>query len=101
MAEPALLKFDEQAYSIEAIQKAAYRHMNSMVVDISLHDGQIGCKVQPCANISIEEFDKLLQDFKKEVLDQQLRLKLKVETEPVRNLILGVAFSQTGLQDNE
>lgn len=101
MAEPALLKFDEQAYSIEAIQKAAYRHMNSMVVDISVCNGQIVCKIQPASNISSEELDLLLQDFKKEVLDQQLRIKLKAETEPIRNLILGVAFSQTGLQDRE
>ena len=38
-----------------------------------------------------------IENLKKEVLDQELRHKLKAETEPVRNLIFAHAFSKTGL----
>jgi len=44
------------------------------------------------------ENQNILADFKKEILDQNLRLKIKRETEPMRNLILGYVFSKTGLQ---
>ena len=50
---------------------------------------------------SDDSFAKLIDDFKKEVLDQDLREKLKVETEPVRNLILAHAFSKTGIISHE
>ena len=101
MIEPVLLTFDERVYSLEAIQKAAYRSMNVLVMDISIHDGNICCTIQAVSDIDLNNFNHGLQEFKKEVLDQQLRLKLKTETEAVRNLILGIAFSRTDLQNNE
>lgn len=101
MPESVLLAFDKGAYSVEAIQKAAYRSMNTLVADISIRDDVIQCTIQPVAEITDSAFERGLQEFRKEVLDQQLRLKLKAETEPVRNLILGIAFSRTGLQDGE
>ena len=99
MAADVLLKFPEQAYSVEAIQKAAYRLMNTLLVDISVHGGFIECVLQPVLEITPSAFDLGVQEFKKEVLDQQLRFKLRAETEAVRNLILGIAFSNTGLQE--
>lgn len=99
--QPALLKFDERAYSVEAVQKAAYRHMNALLVGISLCDGLIQCSIKPTSVTLGDAFDLALENFQKEVLDQQLRLKLKAETESVRNFILGIAFSRTGLQGGE
>lgn len=101
MAELTLLTFDERAYSVEVIQKAAYRHMNSLVVGISIRDGHIQCAIEPTIGTSDAAFGLVLQDFQKEVLDQQLRVRIKAETESVRNLILGIAFSRTGLQGGE
>lgn len=101
MSNEALLDFDERVYSVEAVQKAAYRLMNSIVVDISIKNGKILCKVNPSIGIDPVGLEKSLQEFKKEVLDQHLRLKIKSETEQVRNLIIGIAFSNTGLQSSE
>lgn len=101
MPVSVLLTFDEQAYCVEAIQKAAYRSMNSLVADIAIRDRQIQCTLHPALGRSDSAFDLAVQEFKKEVLDQQLRLKIKAETEPVRNLILSIAFSRTGLQGGE
>ena len=36
----------------------------------------------------------ILEAFKKNLVDEQLREKLKAETENERNLILGIAFSK-------
>jgi His-Xaa-Ser system protein HxsD len=51
--------------------------------------------------VSDHDFSIAVESFKKDVLDYHLRAKIKAETAPVRNLILGLAFSKTGLQDRE
>jgi His-Xaa-Ser system protein HxsD len=95
------LIFDEKIYSIEAIQKAAYRYINSFTLDLSLSKGKTNCLLVPNKDLGQEEFEEIVDDFKKEILDQHLRLRIKSETEPVRNLILGIAFSNTTLQSVE
>lgn len=91
------LTFDERLYDVQALQKAAYRSMNSLTVDIKSSDGQFICALS--SNIGIEEPAYLfaVQEFKKDVLDYQLRHRLNAETLPIKNLILGLAFSKTGL----
>jgi len=80
------------------VQKAAYRFIDRLTVLISERDGgPIVCEIEPIAG-GTTLFDILLADFKRELLDQQLRSKIKAETEPVRNLILAYAFSRSGLQ---
>ncbi|CAH0261940.1 hypothetical protein SRABI123_03405 [Pseudomonas sp. Bi123] len=91
------LAFDERFYDVQAVQKAAYRSMNTLTVDIKSTDGQLICALSP--NIGIDEptFLSAVQEFKKDVLDYQLRHQLNAETLPIKNLILGLAFSKTGL----
>lgn len=91
------LCLDANAYSLEAVQKAAYRFIDRLTVQIETEQGAVICAitpVKPDANI-----DQLIDDFKRELLDQELRLKIKTETEQVRNLILALAFSRSGLQE--
>ncbi|HSH73136.1 MAG TPA: His-Xaa-Ser system protein HxsD [Methylophilaceae bacterium] len=92
------LTFDERIYPVDALQKAAYRFMNLFVVDFSIDKNLIICSLKPTQNSSQEGMDYHIDEFKKEVLDQVLRLKIKAETEDVRNLILGIAFSKSGFQ---
>jgi His-Xaa-Ser system protein HxsD len=91
------LKLDSSVYSIEAVEKAAYRFIDrlsvlisqdgpSIVVDLSVDDKYISSS------------DKVMANFHKELLDQNLRVKIKAETASSRNLILAYAFSKTGLQ---
>ena len=102
MLECVLLKFDVRLYSFDAIQKAAYRSMNYLTADISLTDSsEIACNVYPNQSINEEQFKFGLEEFKKHVIDYQLRSTIKKESEPLRNLILGVAFSNTGLIQSE
>jgi His-Xaa-Ser system protein HxsD len=91
------LIYDGRLYDAQSFQKAAYRALNALTVDLKLDNGKFVCAISP--NIGVDERQYLLaiQEFKKDVLDYQLRFKLKSETEQVRNLILGIAFSNTGL----
>jgi His-Xaa-Ser system protein HxsD len=75
--------------------------MNHFTIDIQASDTHLNCNLISNAGVSDEAFDFAVQEFRKNILDEELRLKLKKETEPVRNLILGIAFSKTGLQKDE
>ncbi|WP_331694268.1 His-Xaa-Ser system protein HxsD [Pandoraea sputorum] len=91
------LELDEEFYSPEAVQKAAYRFIDRLTVVISRVGANVICEID--VNSGIETpVGNLLSNFKRELLDQQLRAQIKAETEPVRNLILAYAFSRTGLQ---
>lgn len=100
-SESVALVFDERLFSIEAVQKAAYRFIHLYTVDMSLSDGNINCTLTPSQEHSPEGNEHYISEFKKEVLDQHLRIKIKTETEAVRNLVLGIAFSNSGLLASE
>ncbi len=91
------LQLDSSVYLIEAVQKAAYRFIDRFAVVISNESGHIFLDITFDAKYEVNA-DKILADFKKELLDQNLRVKIKAETEPMRNLILAYAFSKSGLQ---
>lgn len=91
------LVLDETVYSLEAVQKAAYRFIDRLTILISKEAGQIVCDIDPVASQTLD-LQTVIDDLKRELLDQQLRAQIKAETEPVRNLILALAFSRSGLQ---
>jgi len=97
MAFSHMIVFDERLYDAQVLQKAAYRSINALTVDITPDEGQFICVLS--SNIGMDEpsFLSAIQEFKKDVLDYQLRHRLAVETQPIKNLILGLAFSKTGL----
>lgn len=91
------LCLDAKAYSLEAVQKAAYRFIDRLTVQIDTDQNSVICSIDP-VNGDVD-IDHLIANFKRELLDQELRLKIKTETEQVRNLILALAFSRSGLQE--
>lgn len=101
MPENLHLNFDLQLYNPEAVQKAAYRVMNYLTADISVSENLIECKLFPNITVSKEQFSFGVEEFRKHVLDYQLRYNLKKETEQLRNLVLAVAFSKTDLLQSE
>ena len=50
---------------------------------------------------SISQHAELSHRIRAEVIDQALRLRIAAQTEPLRNLIFALAFSQTGLAEAE
>jgi His-Xaa-Ser system protein HxsD len=95
------LTFDGQVYSVGAIKKAAYRFLDRFSVNISIENSKINCLLTFGSTNDSETCSRLVEDFKKEVLDQDLRETLKAETEDVRNLILAYAFSRTAMVSDE
>lgn len=89
------ISFSSNVYGLESIKKAAYRYIDKFSIDIVHGDGVIDCLLNfTDAEKSIPYW---VDEFKKEVLDQDLRQQIKIESEPVRNLILAHAFSQSAL----
>lgn len=84
------------AYSVEAVKRAGYVLMQRATLDIQLSNDEIVCLLSltgPEVDVAVLE-----RDFRREVLDQDLRISIEGQTAPYRNAILGLAFSQTGLQ---
>lgn len=93
--------FDSAVFSLDAVKTACYRFLDRFTSDIELCDGKIICHLAFDGKFSEAAVSADVDNLKKEVLDQDLRLKLKTETEPIRNLILAHAFSKTGLIADE
>jgi His-Xaa-Ser system protein HxsD len=99
--KPVSISFDSRVFSLVAVKKAAYKYMGSFSADINIKDNEVICVLNFTSPRTDESCARLIDDFKKEILDQDLRETLKSETEPVRNLILAHAFSKTGIVSNE
>jgi His-Xaa-Ser system protein HxsD len=91
------LSFDHAAYSLDAVQRAAYRFSDRMSCDIAEGDGATEVTVRLAEGA--DDPATVLADFRNEVLDQVLRERIRAETGEVRNLVLALAFSKTGLID--
>lgn len=91
------LELDCAIYRLEVVQKAAYRFIDRLTILISQSGDKLVLEID-WVKPGNAGSDEILANFKRELLDQQLRLQIKEETEPARNLILAYAFSRTGLQ---
>ncbi|TNF85669.1 His-Xaa-Ser system protein HxsD [Pseudomonas sp. ICMP22404] len=101
MAGLAELTFDGQLYGAEAIQKAAYRAMHAFTLDLKVDGDNILCTLVGNITAEQEAFERAVEEFRKDVLDYQLRAQLQAETAPIRNLIIGLAFSNARLNQSE
>jgi His-Xaa-Ser system protein HxsD len=84
---------------LDALQRAAYAVADMMTVDIAAAGDRYVCTLyprDPGADPSV-----LAHRIRAEVIDQALRLRIAAQTEPLRNLIFALAFSQTGLAEAE
>lgn len=91
------IDLDLAAFSIEAIKRAAYRCSDQFAFNISVTADSAACTLIFDGSKSPESIDAAVVTFRKELLDQDLRIAIRAETEGVRNLILAHAFSRTGL----
>jgi His-Xaa-Ser system protein HxsD len=90
--------FEAAHYSAGAIQQAVYRFSDRLSCDLSTSED--GTRFRCLLHLTLPadvDAESVLADFKNEVLDQTLRERIRDETREVRNLILALAFSNTGL----
>ncbi len=95
-----LLTFDGSMHSADAIQRAAYKFSDRLSCELAVEDTVICCTLY-LSKEAPEVLQATIADFRNEVLDQTLRERIRDETQEARNLILALAFSKTGLVDNE
>lgn len=92
--EAVEVRFSDAVFAADAIKRAAYSMADRLDVSISSAEGEIICQLR--SRKSGLKLAELTQDFRKEVLDYDLRIRISKETESFRNLILSLAFSKTG-----
>lgn len=87
----------KEAFSVDAVKRAAYSLMARYDVSIVLSSDEIICTIAAASeNTPMAAAER---DFRREVVDQDLRILIEQRTENYRDTILGLAFSRTGLQD--
>jgi His-Xaa-Ser system protein HxsD len=89
------LLLDAEAYSADAIQRAAYLYSDRLSLELAREGPNYRCRLTPIG----EQDPELVEQFKVELLDSVLRERIRGETEAVRNVVLALAFSHTGLTD--
>lgn len=92
-----IVEFPRAAFSAEAIKRAAYVLMDRMDVSVQATEELWQCAISPPKGQNATG-EQLADAFRREVLDQDLRLLIEAKTEATRTAILGLAFSRTGLQ---
>jgi His-Xaa-Ser system protein HxsD len=90
------LIFDQATVDLDALQRSAYALAAAMTVDIRVSGRDYVCTLFP-RHPGVD--DEPNHRFRMEVNDQILRSRIAKETEPLRNLVFALAFSQTGLAD--
>ena len=89
--------FPVAVFSVEAVKRAAYALMASVDVLLESTADEIRCTLRPAK--TAVDFSTAERDFRREVLDQDLRISIERQTGHYRDAILGLAFSRTGLQN--
>jgi His-Xaa-Ser system protein HxsD len=88
------LVFEKSAYTADAIQRAAYRLSDRLSIDLMSEGETYRCVV----HVTPERDEAAaLHELRCGAVDEVLRERIRGETEGVRNLILSLAFSETGL----
>lgn len=95
------LHFSLDVHPLDAIKRAAYRLSDQAAFDISLDGSDARVSVSMKPDVEGTALSQLVDQFKTEVLDADLRMSIAKETEGVRNTILSHVFSKTGLTNGE
>ena len=87
---------DLRLYSLDVVQAAAYRFgdLGCALTGVDWESNAASISFLLKADMSDEE---LLTHFRQELTDQALRLRIRTETEHIRNVILAHAFADSAL----
>lgn len=99
--EVKFITFDLNIFCIEAIKKAAYRFIDKFAINIVINENKVICELTFSNNTKNDIISNQIADFQKEVLDQDLRMIVSLESAAYRNTILALAFSSSKLIPNE
>lgn len=94
MSEALVLEFDAATHTSAVLEAASYRMIGTASCQISLDGGQYICKLTAASaqKGKAPDSDQLRSRFLDFVTDEKLRASIATRTDPVRNLILSLAF---------
>ena len=98
---PQEVRFSSQTYNLDTIKRAAYRFTGQLAFNFLPEKEFIVCQITPLTGDAATDMEAAINEFKNEVLDQDLRRTIADETAATRNVILAHVFSKTGLQSVE
>jgi His-Xaa-Ser system protein HxsD len=97
-AQPLTLAFDQATVDLDVLQRSVYALAREATADIRVAGPGFTVDLFPrAAGSTAAGLAELAHRFRAEVNDQALRARIARETEPLRNLVFALAFSQTGL----
>lgn len=99
MADAIAVEFDAGVQSLDALNAAAYRLLDAANCAIEKRDGKFVCRLTLKA--SGHNVESIRVRFLDCVTDENLRQTLAAKTEPVRNLILSLAFGALASNQND
>lgn len=99
MAERITVEFDGGVHSLDALKSAAYRLIDVASCQIDRSGDRFLCHLTPKDSGKIDG-EALRMRFLDFVTDESLRARLADKVEPVRNLILSLAFGALASQSN-
>jgi His-Xaa-Ser system protein HxsD len=94
--EARTVRLSAAAFSVDAVKRAAYALMARYDASVAFEGDDIVCTLLPATLNTPMDYAE--RDFRREVVDQDLRISIERQTEAYRDTILGLAFSRTGLQ---
>ena len=98
------VEFDAATQSVAALNAAAYRLIGTCTCRIEQSGGRYLCRLALSQGSDGDQrlvLDGLRNRFIDLVTDENLRERLAAKTEPVRNLILSLAFGSLAAQPEE
>jgi His-Xaa-Ser system protein HxsD len=100
MAGELAVDFDAAAQSLSALNAAAYRLIGTATCQIDKSGSRYICRLSSTGQLDSE---RVRSRFLELVSDENVREQLSAKTEPVRNLILSLAFGSlaSGSQSQE
>lgn len=93
-----VVDFDVAIQSLNALNAAAYRLVGTAACHIDKADGRYVCRLTATG---ADDADALGAQYLQLVTDENLRESLRAKTEPVRNLILSLAFGALAVQPGD
>ncbi|MGP0085880.1 MAG: hypothetical protein ACLP0B_19995 [Steroidobacteraceae bacterium] len=100
MVDAITVEFDQTVQSLDALNAAAYRLLDAANCQIETSDRKYVCRLT-LKNPAKQNSESVRSRFLDCVTDENVRERLAAKTEPVRNLILSLAFGSLALQPSD
>lgn len=99
MADAITVEFDEGVHTVDALNAAAYRLIDAASCHIEASNKKLICSLTTKVGVKADP-ETIRHRFLDYVTDESIRERLAPKVEPVRNLILSLAFGALASQSS-